>query len=77
MGYTESAPGCAIIAILRAFVIPRNLGIITGADGMMRLFPGLVREPDVAYRLVGSHPGSDATRPSPSPDSRPTWPSRS
>jgi Uma2 family endonuclease len=49
MGYTESALGGFILSILQAFVIPRNLGIVSGADGMMRLYPGLVREPDVAY----------------------------
>ncbi len=57
MGYTESALGCALIAILRGFIIPANLGIVTGADGMMRLFPGLVRGPDVAYASWDRVPG--------------------
>jgi Uma2 family endonuclease len=39
------------------FVIPRNLGIITGADGTVRLFAGLVRIPDVAYTSWDRLPG--------------------
>jgi Uma2 family endonuclease len=49
MGYRESLLACALIEVLRAFVRPRNLGLVSGADGMMRLFPGLVRIPDVAF----------------------------
>ena len=49
MGFRESALAGVILAALRAFVVPRNLGIVTGADGMMRLFTALVRVPDVAY----------------------------
>ena len=37
--------------ILLDFVEPRNLGLVSGADGSVRLFPGLVRVPDVALRL--------------------------
>jgi Uma2 family endonuclease len=48
-GYRESILAVAIGAILRAYVIPRNLGLVSGTDGMMRLFPGLVRIPDVAF----------------------------
>jgi Uma2 family endonuclease len=49
VGLRESFLGIALASILRGFVRPRNLGIVTGADGMMRLFPGLVRIPDVAF----------------------------
>ena len=49
MGYTESMLAIALAGFLRAFIIPRNLGLVSGADGMMRLHPGLVREPDVAF----------------------------
>jgi Uma2 family endonuclease len=49
MGFTESVLAGVILAILRDFVVPRNLGLVSGADGMLRLFPGLVREPDVSY----------------------------
>jgi Uma2 family endonuclease len=49
MGKMESLLAGAIIAILRSFVIPRNLGIITVPDGMMRLAPTIFRAPDVAF----------------------------
>ena len=57
MGYRESILATALAAILRAFVRPRNLGIVSGPDGMMRLFPGLVRIPDVAFASWDRIPG--------------------
>lgn len=38
-----------LVTSLTNFVQQNNLGIVTGADGMMRLAPGLVRIPDVAF----------------------------
>src|SRR5712691_884174 len=49
MGFRESYLAMALVQWLRDFVVARNLGIVTGPDGMMRLFPGLVRIPDVAF----------------------------
>ena len=49
MGLRESLLALALGGILRAFIIPRNLGLVSGPDGTMRLFPGLVRLPDVAF----------------------------
>src|SRR5687767_2954885 len=49
MGMRESIVAGALLSILRAFVIPRNLGIVAGEAGMMRLFAGLVRIPDVMF----------------------------
>lgn len=49
VGFRESILAFALGGILRAFVIPRNLGLVSGPDGTMRLFPGLVRMPDVAF----------------------------
>jgi Uma2 family endonuclease len=49
MSYRESALAIAVAAALCEFVEPKKLGIVTGADGMMRLFPGLIRTPDVAF----------------------------
>jgi Uma2 family endonuclease len=49
MGYTESLLAAALIEILRRFVKPRKLGLISAPDGMLRLFPGLIRIPDVAF----------------------------
>ena len=49
MGFNESFLAIYLATLLNNFVIPRNLGIVTGEGGMMRLFPGLVRVPDVAF----------------------------
>jgi Uma2 family endonuclease len=49
MGIHESILAAAISSALRAFVIPRKLGFVAGADGMLRLRIGLVRIPGVAY----------------------------
>jgi len=57
VGYHESIIAGAILALLRAFVIPRNLGCVSGSDGMMRLFPGLIRMPDVAFASWSRFPG--------------------
>src|SRR5262249_9179264 len=42
VGLRESLLAIALASLLRGFVRPRNLGLVTGADGMMRLFPGLM-----------------------------------
>jgi Uma2 family endonuclease len=49
MGYCQSLLAILLGRILLDFVEPRNLGLVSGADGSMRLFPGLVRIPDVAF----------------------------
>jgi Uma2 family endonuclease len=57
VGYSESLLAVFLGGFVNAFVIPRNLGLVTGADGMMRLFPGLVRYPDLAVTLWDRIPG--------------------
>jgi Uma2 family endonuclease len=49
VGFEESYLALLIGTLLNNFVLPRNLGIVTGEAGMLRLFPGLVRGPDVAF----------------------------
>src|SRR5262249_31111643 len=49
MGLRESYLASILIAIILTFVRPRNLGVVTAPDGTMRLAPGLVRIPDVAF----------------------------
>ena len=49
MGFSESLLAGVLIHILRNFVVPRNLGVVSGADGCVRLFPNLIRIPDVAF----------------------------
>ena len=57
VGFRESLLAAAIISLLREFVVPRNLGLISAPDDMMRLFPGLVRLPDVAFISWDRIPG--------------------
>jgi Uma2 family endonuclease len=49
MGYGESVLAGALIEILRRFVKPRKLGVVSAPDGMIRLFAGLIRIPDVSF----------------------------
>ena len=57
MVYRESLLAMALGAWLRAFVARGNLGLVSGSDGMTRLFPGLVRIPDVAFASWQRIPG--------------------
>ena len=53
MGWEESAIAVLIGHFLVAFAKPRKLGTVLGADGMLRLVPGLVRVPDVSFLAQG------------------------
>ncbi len=57
MGLLESLLAGVIIAALRDYVIPRNLGIVTASDGMLRLHPGQIRVPDSAFIAWERIPG--------------------
>lgn len=57
VGFRESLIACALIEFLRAFARSHDLGLISGADGMMRLAPGLVRIPDVSFISWSKFPG--------------------
>ncbi len=52
MGLRESILALLIAFRLQEFVLPRRLGAVSGADGMMKLRPQLIRIPDVAYIRV-------------------------
>jgi Uma2 family endonuclease len=49
MGFRESCLAIALTAFLKGFAMQSRLGTVSGADGLMRLAPGLVRIPDVAF----------------------------
>jgi Uma2 family endonuclease len=49
MGFREARLAAIIIRLLDTFVSEQALGIVTGADGTLRLWPGRVRIPDVAF----------------------------
>jgi Uma2 family endonuclease len=57
MGFNESDLALVLAGYLRAFIIPRNLGLVTGADGMMRLVVGSVRVPDLSFTSWDRIPG--------------------
>jgi Uma2 family endonuclease len=62
MGYEESEIAATIIILLGSFVRRHKLGIVTGPDGTIRLFPGLVRIPDVAFASWDCFPGRKRPR---------------
>lgn len=49
VGFYESVLAVALARRIGDFVEANNLGVVTGEGGMMRLFPGMVRIPDVAF----------------------------
>lgn len=49
MGTHESFLGVELGSLIRNFVREHQLGIVVGADGPFRLFPGNVRYPDVSF----------------------------
>jgi Uma2 family endonuclease len=49
MGYEESRLTVWLAYFLVDFVRRHDLGIVSGADGTIRLMPGLVRIPDIAF----------------------------
>src|SRR5688572_13484673 len=49
MGFKESMIAIAVAAALRSFVVPRKLGYVSGSDGTIKLSPGPVRIPGVAF----------------------------
>jgi Uma2 family endonuclease len=57
MGFRESLIAIFLGRMLGNFVASANLGLVVGADGMMRLFPNTVRIPDVAFVAWHRLPG--------------------
>ena len=51
MGWKESLIAGAILSALRAFVVPRRLGYVTGDAGMMQIFPDLVAHSGCCFCL--------------------------
>jgi Uma2 family endonuclease len=49
VGYDESCLTVDLASMIHSFVKAHKLGRVSGPDGMMRLLPGLVRIPDVAF----------------------------
>jgi Uma2 family endonuclease len=56
MGTREAILASLLGYFLWEFVRPRGLGVVLGADGMLRLFPGRVRIPDVSFVSIDRLP---------------------
>jgi Uma2 family endonuclease len=56
MGFDEARFAVVLINLLGEYLREHDLGAVLGADGTMRLFPGLVRIPDVSFISWGRHP---------------------
>jgi Uma2 family endonuclease len=59
MGAKESLIAVVIISLMEAFVEEHDLGVVLGADGMLRLWPGRVREPNVSFISWDRLPGNE------------------
>ena len=57
MGWYESSLACVLIQWIANHIAPERLGIVTGEGGTIRLAPGLVRIPDVAFFSRARLPG--------------------
>jgi Uma2 family endonuclease len=62
MGYDESLLAVELLLALAAFVKRHRLGEVTGPDGTIRLMPGLVRVPDIAFTSRRNLPKKGAPR---------------
>jgi Uma2 family endonuclease len=59
VGAKESFLACLIIHIINTYLDHHRHGIVLGADGLMRLVPGLVRPPDVSFISWDRLPGGE------------------
>src|SRR5688500_1708995 len=62
MGVFESLIAIEIARLIGNFARPRNLGVVIGEAGMLRLAPGLIRMPDVAFLAKAKFPGGKIPR---------------
>ena len=62
VGTYESYLAMLMGRLLGNFVERQNLGVVLGADGMLRLSPGLVRIPDVSFVSWDRLPGRRISR---------------
>jgi Uma2 family endonuclease len=65
VGFYESVLAVAVARRIGDFIEANNLGVVTGEGGMMRLFPGMVRIPDVAFASWKEFPDGVTDEPVP------------
>jgi Uma2 family endonuclease len=70
MGFDEARIATQLAYLINAYLDEDDLGICVGADGMMRIAPGLVRIPDVSFISWGRLPGRESPK-DPVPDLAP------
>jgi Uma2 family endonuclease len=71
MGAKESVIAVVIIGLLEPFVKQHDMGVVLGEGGMLRLWPGRVRIPDVCFISWDRLPGNEFPD-EPIPDLAPT-----
>jgi Uma2 family endonuclease len=69
-GFEEGRLALRLGRLIDTYVDENDLGVCVGADGMMRIAPGLVRIPDVSFISWDSLPGRESPR-EPIPDLAP------
>jgi Uma2 family endonuclease len=57
MGYGESLVALYLGIVLGGFVKEHNLGLVAGADGIIRILPDIVRIPDISFVSWDRLPG--------------------
>ena len=70
MGFEEARLAGRLVYLVNSHLEQNDLGICVGADGMMRIAPGLVRIPDVSFVTWDRLPGRRSPR-EPIPDLAP------
>ncbi len=73
MGLYESWVAMQIVHLISSYLQTHNIGIVTGPDGFYKLFPKIVRGPDVTFIRYERLPGGRVPR-DPIPTLAPTLP---
>ena len=60
MGFEESRLAGRTLHLVNSYLDENDLGVCVGADGMMRLAPGLVRIPDLSFINWDRLPGRES-----------------
>ena len=70
VGFEEARLAARLVHLVKSYLDKNDLGVCVGADGMMRIAPGLVRIPDVSFITWDKLPGRESPR-EPIPDLAP------
>ena len=70
VGFEEARLAGELLYLVKSYLDENDLGVCVGADGMMRIAPGLVRIPDVSFIAWDRLPGRESPK-EPIPDLAP------